>query len=112
MSVTLPPTEGSVLTEYLPSITLGQSIEAQDGVYSAKVAISINYSRTDYMVNAAGQRTGIIQSTPSPADTTRWGSLSLTPEQVSALGDAVAMLQAQADELVHADLVAKGVIHA
>ena len=124
MAVSLPPTDGTVQPEYAAvMIGFNRSVKtAENGTIVAVFTANMSYQRTDYLLNAEGNKVGILSSDigVSQQDSTRYGNMYLDAEKTAALfstiptpgvplGEAIADI---ADSYIHEDLVARGIISA
>ena len=128
MAIQLPSSTGSILSEYAATTTIINRTVQPDvnNHYNPVFTATINYSRTDYLVDVDGNKTNIIQRTPwvpvQPIPGQPWpqdpyiGSITLTQEQMITLETmvpTVGLLPAiatQEDLFIHADLVTRGLI--
>lgn len=112
MPIPLPETSGNLQSEYTASVNIGSTQNSQDGAYTSTPTIGINYTRTDYVLDAEGRRIGIVQAPMGPmGDSTRHGQLAFTGPQVAeAFGITVGELEAIVDGLVSADLIKRGIL--
>lgn len=127
MAISLPSQSATtVVPEYAATnISFNRQIQNISGVLTPVFTVNISYERKDYIVNDLGVKIGLvtldtpINEQPSSLDPRRGGiSLALNetmalfakiPETGKALGEVIAD---EADALIHADLVARGIISA
>lgn len=120
MAVPLPQSTGTVVPEYAAnSINFTRQVVNVNGELTAIFSANIPYERRDYFVNG-GKRVGLVSGDPTlgPANSDRYGTVFVSPEQLGALFVQVAptnkaigeVIADMADELIHADLVARGII--
>jgi len=126
MAVLLPQTSGNLVPEYAAtSINFNRQIQNVSGVLVAAFTANIAYERKDYLVNAAGEKIGVVSldtpmmpPMPTPGMSDKYGNIYLSVEQVAVLftqapakdkviGEVIADM---ADSLIHDDLVARGII--
>lgn len=127
MAISLTPTSATLASEYAAtSITFGRTLQPNaDGhlvpAYSAQVA----YSRMDFVVDEAGNKTNIVQRTqtvpavptmnPQPDPYQGWVSLSHSELMaMDGAGSSATLLEAiadAADALVQADLIKRGILN-
>ena len=127
MAVSLPPqVTTTVVPEYAATnINFNRQVQNISGVLTAVYNANISYERKDYIVDSNGVKVGLITlNTPNneelgPLDPTR-GNINLTqdetmllfskvPEAGKVLGEVIAD---EADALIHAHLIARGIISA
>ena len=127
MSITLAQTTGNILPEYAATNTSfnRQMVPDANGHFQPQFNGNLNYQRTDYLVDANGNKIGIIQHVP-PAQVPGqpylqdpyFGNISLNQEQLAGMEGAIpttGLLTAIAvdeDALIQADLVARGIMAA
>lgn len=124
MGVALTPISGSsVLPEYAATnISLVRSIKNVNGEIVPVFTASINYIRTDYLVNAEGKRIAVVsdQAMMMEPNSDRHGFISVDETTISDLwatapaegvgvGKAIADM---ADTLIREDLIRRGIITA
>ena len=128
MAIALPTVTGAtIVSEYAATNTnLTRSMQPDAyGHYQPVFGASLNYSRTDYLVDSEGNKTAIVQHVPvQPQPGLPWtpdpyqGNINLTPAQLATLEATVpttgllSAIAAQEDLLIQADLVARGIIQA
>lgn len=128
MSVPLSTSSASVVSEYAATQTiLGRTMQLDaNGHLNPVFSAVINYARTDYVVDANGNKLNVIQRNPPtpPAPGQPWtpdpytGSVNLTQAQMATLEALVpttgllAAIAAQEDSFIQADLVTRGLIAA
>lgn len=122
MAVTLPNASATLASEYAAtSISVNrQMVPDANGHLVAQFSANIAYSRTDYIVDSQGNKLNIVQRTvapglpPGPDTYTGW--INLAGEALAPLAaevPTVPLLEAiaeAADALIHADLVARGIL--
>jgi hypothetical protein len=129
MAILLPQTPGNILPEYAAtSINFTRQMQNVSGVLVPAYTVQIAYERKDYLLNAAGEKIGVVSTTdfpmmppgPIPSPDLKHGNIWLSSDQVNTLfaevpatgkviGEVIADM---ADALIHADLVARGIITA
>lgn len=123
MSVPLPPISGgSVQPEYAATnISFQRGVKTVDGKIVAFFTANLSYQRTDYLLSDSGDKVGIINrevGTMAPAeyhgnvylDEAKTGELLMTvPDAGKCIGEVIADM---ADQLIHDDLVARGILEA
>jgi hypothetical protein len=126
MAILLPQTPGNILPEYAAtSINFNRQMQNVSGVLVPVYTVQIAYERKDYLLNAAGEKIGIVSTdspmmppSPTPGPDLKHGNIWLSPDQVNTLfaevpatgkviGEVIADM---ADSLIHTDLVARGII--
>lgn len=130
MSVTLPSTNGTVYSEYAATnITFARSmVPDANGHYQPQFSAQIPYARVDYLVDASGNKTNIVQRTQTPYVQPAPGvapvqdpysgfvsldHVALAPYLTQTTPDMVfGFISNMADSLIKADLVARGIIAA
>ena len=125
MAIPLPSTQATLLSEYAStSINLSRTMQSDTAGHLVPVfAVGIAYQRTDYVVDESGNKLNVIQRNqpqPTPgmpyAQDTYFGNLQLTQAQIAELGggiptvDLLTAISEAADALIHADLVARGIL--
>lgn len=125
MAISLTPTSATLASEYAAtSITFGRNlIPNADGHLVPSYSAQVAYSRQDFVVDEAGNKTNIVQRAGSnggpmmnPQPDPYQGWVSLTHDQLLALGGsepAANLLEAisdAADALIQADLVKRGIV--
>jgi hypothetical protein len=125
MAILLPQTPGNILPEYAAtSINFNRQMQNVSGVLVPVYTVQIAYERKDYLLNAAGEKIGVVSTTDfpmmPPSPDLKHGNIWLSSDQVNTLfaevpatgkviGEVIADM---ADALIHADLVARGIITA
>jgi hypothetical protein len=128
MAILLPQTPGNILPEYAAtSINFTRQMQNVSGVLVPAYTVQIAYERKDYLLNTAGEKIGVVSTdspmmppSPTPSPDLKHGNIWLSPDQVNTLfaevpatgkviGEVIADM---ADALIHADLVARGIITA
>ena len=125
MAVSVPnSTTGSVVSEFAATqSTTTRQIQKVDGVMQAVFQGNLNYSRTDYLVDADGKRIAIVQSDPTPGpmglNPGNAGSVYLSPEILAAdlaadpaLYAAFNLIAAYEDGKIKADLINRKILGA
>jgi hypothetical protein len=126
MAILLPQTPGNILPEYAAtSINFNRQMQNVSGVLVPMYTVQIAYERKDYLLNAAGEKIGVVSTdspmmppSPTPSPDLKHGNIWLYSDQVNTLfaevpatgkviGEVIADM---ADSLIHTDLVARGII--
>jgi len=123
MAVTVNQSTGNILSEYAATnIQFVRTVHNENGIITPVFTGQIYYDRKDYLLDAEGNKIGIVTNTlpiaTSPADNPNAGMIFLDPVSFGALfaampdparslGDQISDL---ADEKIHADLVARGIL--
>lgn len=123
MAVIINQSTGDILAEYAASsINFNRQVISVSGILTAVFDARIPYERKDYLLNANGEKIGLVSLDPIPSpgmpDNNRYGNIYLNPTQFaeyfSAMPDPTKSLGQQiadtADQLIHDDLVARGII--
>ena len=127
MAISLPITGGSVLKEYAAtSITFSRAVQNIAGVMVPVFTANIAYSRVDYLVQS-GVKVGIVNTQvgsfgpgPLAGQQDTYGNIFLDAEKLALLmaepsdptKDTFTTLADMADDLIHDDLIARGIISA
>lgn len=127
MAIELPPqVTNTIVPEYAATnINFNRQVQNVSGALVAVYTANISYERKDYIVDANGVKIGLVSlETPIGVgigqDDQRRGNINLTVEQTMALfgttpepgkllGEVIAD---EADALIHANLIARGIINA
>jgi hypothetical protein len=126
MAIPLPQISGNILPEYAAtSINFTRQMQNISGVLVPVYTAQIVYERKDYLLNTNGEKIGVvfidapmISPNPIPSQDVMHGNIWLLPDQLNVLfaevpatGKAIGEVIADmADSLIHADLVARGII--
>lgn len=122
MSVPLPPISGGTVQPEFAATNIGftRSVKSiEGGSIVAVFTASLSYQRTDYLLNSSGQKVGIVNSEIGlPQDPLRYGNIYLDANKTEVLFETVppageplgVVIANMADELIHEDLVARGII--
>lgn len=124
MGVSLSPISGgSILPEYAASnISLVRSIRNVNGEIVPLFTASINYIRTDYLLNGEGKKVGVVsdQLMAMEPNSERLGYISVDETQIAGLwstepADGIGVGKAiadMADTLIREDLIRRGILTA
>lgn len=138
MAVTLPVTSGqSIAPEYAATnIIFTRSMTPVNGVLTPTYGVNIAYSRQDYLLDAKGNKISVLSliptNMPMPYNPEYNGSISLNQTQLEQLStsiaaslatsttsttttppvDIISLIATEADNLIHADLVARSILTA
>jgi len=125
MSVPVPgSTVGSIVAEYAATnISFNRMmVTGSDGFLTSAFSANINYEKKEYIVDADGHKIAVVNKQPvmppTPGPDNDRGYINLDPtalavyfSHVCASGDILGELVANlTDELIHADLVARGIL--
>jgi hypothetical protein len=122
MSVTLPITSGqSTVSEYAASnISINRQMLAVNGILEPSYTVNIGYNKQEYLLDANGNKIAVINTNTvgSIADSSSYGNITLTPSMVTTLFSTIPAsgvslgneIASQADSLIHADLVSRGIL--
>lgn len=120
MAISLPTTNAGIVTEYAAgTIAFNRAIVmGPDGFLVAQFTANLSYSKTEFVVDANGNKVGIVQrpSAGIPFDGLDHGAIFLAPEQLAPLlgttTDAVVFefISNMADSLIRADLIKRGLL--
>ena len=124
MAVSLPGSTASIVSEYAAnSINFQrQMVPDANGHLVANFVASLSYQRTDYVVDASGNKLNVIQRNPQPLAMGQQdpyvGFINLQGAALAPLAattpstDLLDAIANAADALIHADLVARGIVTA
>ena len=134
MSVTLPNTSATLASEYAANnISFNRTMSPDaNGHLVASFSANIQYSRTDYIVDASGNKLNVVQrNIPAATMPTNFlptgpmngqdpytGSISLQGADLAPLAatvpttDLLDAIASMADTLIHADLVKRTILSA
>ena len=124
MSVIIPPTSATIAPEYAATqISFNRAMVTDaNGHLVPQFSGQIPYQRTDYVVDAAGNKLAVVQRNAPVIPVTGqdpysgWVNLdqaTLSPYLAQATPDSVfGFISTMADELIQADLVKRGLIAA
>lgn len=125
MAVALPAITGATIeSEYAATaINFSRTMQPDaSGHYQPVFAGSISYQRTDYVTDGNGNKTGIVQHVPQQGPGMQpdpyYGAVAVTAAQLGTMDATVpttgllTAIAAQADALIQADLVARGILAA
>ena len=121
MAVLLPQTSGNIVPEYAAtSINFNRQIQNISGVLVPVYTAQLSYERKDYLVNATGEKIGVVSldSPMMPGPDEKRGNILLSPDETMLLffkvpkaGKALGeVITEEVDLLIHANLVARGII--
>lgn len=133
MSISLPVTSGqSIAPEYAATnISFIRSMVPVNGILTPTFTVNIAYSRQDYLLDAKGDKISVLSltntNTPMGFNPAYSGSISLTQDQLIQMSSAISssltttstttpapslidLIGNEADTLIHADLVARGIL--
>lgn len=122
MAVTLPTSTATVASEYAATSITFNRVMVQDasGYLVPGYSAQIGYARTDYLTDAAGNKLNIIQRNPPAQPPTGpdpySGYVGLSGTDLAPLAstvpttDLLTALANEADALIHADLLKRGLV--
>ncbi len=127
MSVVLSTITGqTTVSEYAAtSITFNRNMVLTNGILVPTFTGNINYNRTDYLLDASGNKISTIQQN-SPggmgsSNNNYWGNINISAAQLETLAislsgsitstsNVIELIAAAADSLIQADLVSRGIL--
>ena len=124
MSVSLPNTSATIASEYAAtSINFNRNmLPDTNGHLVANFSANISYSRTDYVIDASGNKLNVIQRNmpmqPINGQDTYNGNIYLQSSDLASLSsivpttDLLDTIANTADTLIHADLIKRAILTA